>query len=439
MHMNINITEGRFKENQACGEGIGEQGGFSGEKELSALREYFLGASHKLMQPACGVLQHPFLSPGGIYREQLWDWDSFFMNRGLLALREDAGAVLAQQILDCGTGSWLNFFLHQGESGAIPILMTSDNADAFSCCQDGGIEKNQAKPVFAQFALDLVTAGVPVETFRPHLGSLRRFHRHWKRKYGAVNGLLTWGSDVAIGMDNDPTSYGRPEFSSANLLLNCLYHADLTAAATLGKLGGDSLVLEESQADAEALGSAIASEAWDERDGFYYTVDVQCEDMRDRYIPAEFARGMDMSWKSLPLKIQTFSGFLPIGTGISTPDRNQKLVARHFSNPRTFNAKYGVRSISADEKMYCPERESANPSNWLGPIWIVANYLVWQSLKNAGFDTEAAQLAGKTLRLLHGDLQKTGTLHECYHPDTGAPNFNADFLSWNILSLLMKP
>ena len=42
-------------------------------------------------------------------------------------------------------------------------------------------------------------------------------------------GLLVWGDDVAIGNDNDPTTFGRPFFSSANLLLNCLFHQDLTA------------------------------------------------------------------------------------------------------------------------------------------------------------------------------------------------------------------
>jgi hypothetical protein len=38
-----------------------------------------------------------------------------------------------------------------------------------------------------------------------------------------------WGDDVAIGDDNDPTTFGRPFFSSANLLLNCLFYQDLLA------------------------------------------------------------------------------------------------------------------------------------------------------------------------------------------------------------------
>jgi putative isomerase len=61
----------------------------------------------------------------------------------------------------------------------------------------------------------------------------------------------------------------------------------------------------------------------------------------------------------------------------------------------------------------------------------------WQTVAY-GFHADAQDLARKTFTLLERDLQQTGTIHECYHPDSGAPNFNADFLSWNVLALLMR-
>ena len=86
--------------------------------------------------------------------------------------------------------------------------------------------------------------------------------------------------------------------------------------------------------------------------------------------------------------------------------------------------------------------QSNNPSNWLGPIWIVANYFVWSGLRRYGFTAEATDLARRTLDLLERDFQLSGALHEYYHPDTGAPLMNKGFLSWNYLvgeMLMMEP
>ena len=33
-------------------------------------------------------------------------------------------------------------------------------------------------------------------------------------------GLYVWADDVMIGMDNDPATFGRPRFSTANMYLN---------------------------------------------------------------------------------------------------------------------------------------------------------------------------------------------------------------------------
>jgi len=113
-------------------------------------------------------------------------------------------------------------------------------------------------------------------------------------------------------------------------------------------------------------------------------------------------------------------------------------VEKHLRNEEEFAAPWGVRSMSKSERMYEPATDSANPSNWLGPIWIVANHMVYEALDRYGYEADANTLAEKTRSLLSGDLQKTGTLHECYDPDTGAPNFNGGFLSWNLLAAMMR-
>jgi putative isomerase len=86
--------------------------------------------------------------------------------------------------------------------------------------------------------------------------------------------------------------------------------------------------------------------------------------------------------------------------------------------------------------MYCLDF-SSNPSNWLGPVWIIVNYFVWKGLNNSGFDDEAGRLADKTLRLLSTDLAKNGSLNEYYHPDTGMALSHKGFMDWNLLVLEM--
>jgi putative isomerase len=244
-----------------------------------------------------------------------------------------------------------------------------------------------------------------------------------------------WGNDVAIGNDNDPTTFGRPFFSSANLLLNCLFHADLKAAA---ELAGQLNRPEDQQrlsAQADTLGEQIQKYCWDPRDQFYYTVDVQCVDMRKELIP-HVRPGMDMSWKCLPLKVQTFTGFLPLWCGLATPDQAKALVQANYLADDRFCGNWGVRSLSSKESMYSLDF-SSNPSNWLGPVWIIVNYFVWKGLKDFGFQDEAGKLADKTLRLLATDLATSGSLNEYYHPDTGLALSHKGFMDWNLLVLEM--
>jgi len=251
-------------------------------------------------------------------------------------------------------------------------------------------------------------------------------------------GLLVWGSEVAVGVDNDPTTYGRPEFSSANLLLNCLYFEDLSTAAKIAHLLDQKAEAVELQQQAESVRNAIQLECWDETDGFYYSVDVQCEDARSKYFP-HIAQGMSHTWRTLPLKVKVFTGFLPLWCGIATEEQAQVVVERHLRNPKEFDCAFGVRTLAQCEKMYDPATDSSNPSNWLGPVWILSNFMVYTALKNYGYHQDACLLAQKTLHLLKSDLDNSGVLHEYYHPDTGKPNFNHGFFSWNILASLMKP
>ncbi len=401
---------------------------------------YFARTAPQLLRPAEGTLAHPSIAcslPGKRYSTNLWDWDTYWTTRGLFrfaAISNDPN--LAKNIGEHAIGSFMNFFDHQSDEGRIPMLIDVHSADPLGCLKkDRPKSQNQAKPVFGQLSLLASKETGSVDWLAPQFDKLLRFYESWISGNQSSIGLLVWGNDVAIGNDNDPTTFGRPWFSSANLLLNCLFYEDLKAAAALAgqlKRADDQ---QHPSEQARTLGENIQKYCWDPRDQFFYTVDVQCVDRRKELIHG-VKPGMDMSWRCLPLRVQTFTGFLPLWCGLATPDQAKALVQTNYLADDRLRANFGVRSLSSKESMYSMEF-SSNPSNWLGPVWIIVNYFVWKGLKDSGFSDEASDLADKTLRLLSTDLATNGSLNEYYHPDTGAALSHKGFMDWNLLVLEM--
>ncbi len=404
------------------------------------LLDYFGKTAPQLLRPAGGVLAHPSIAcslPGRQYATELWDWDTYWTARGLFRFAAISNnSALRTSVGDHAIGSFVNFFDHQSGEGRVSIMLDVKNADPFGTLKpDRPKSQNQAKPIFGQLALLIADELGSVDWLAPCFDKLLRFYDSWVSGNQSSTGLLVWGNDVAIGNDNDPTTFGRPFFSSANLLLNCLFYEDLKAATELAgrlKRAGDQQRLG---AQTRALGERIQEYCWDQRDQFYYTVDVQCVDRRRELIP-HVKPGMEMSWHCLPLRIQTFTGFLPLWCGLAAPEQAKALVQANYLADDRFRGNWGVRSLSSKESMYAMDF-SSNPSNWLGPVWIIVNYFVWKGLKDYGFQDQAGELADKTLRLLSTDLAGNGSLNEYYHPDTGKALSHKGFMDWNLLVLEM--
>lgn len=401
-----------------------------------SLLSYFRHTAPGLLKAPRGVLQHKWISPslsGAAYSTQLWDWDTYWTARGLFKtshlIKDDA---FHRDVATHAQGSLMNFLDHQSGEGRIPTMISVDNADYFGNLRRASPPThNQAKPVFGQLALLIAEEIGDVQWLASRFDHLLRFYDSWVLGNGASLGLLVWGEDVAIGVDNDPTSFGRPVFSAADLTLNCLYYQDLIAASKIAKLLNRTEDSERLSERARRHGESILKHCWDPRDRFFYTVDVQCHDRRAELLPG-VPMGMSMSWQSLPLRIQMFTGFLPLWCGLATSAQAGDLVKLHYLNKETFSCFAGVRSLSAQETMYSLAK-SSNPSNWLGPVWILVNYVVWKGLKTYGFTNDAKHLSDKTLRLLASDLARSGTLNEYYNPDSGLPLSYKGFMDWNLL------
>src|SRR5450631_2678342 len=408
-------------------------------QHADALLNHFAESAPQLLRAPDGVLKHPSIAqsvPGKAYSTQLWDWDTLWTSQGLFrlaALQHDES--LKQKLCEHVSGSLLNFLEHASQDGQIPIMMTADDPDPFRVLGKNAITRNQAKPVFGQLGLLACDQRGDANWLKPHFDSILRFYDSWIRHNSSPIGLLVWGDDVAIGVDNDPSTFGRPFFSSANLLLNCLFHQDLLASAELARRLGRSADHDRLSSQAKDLAQRVQKFCWDPKDNYYYTVDVQCVDRRAELIPT-IPRGMDMSWKCLPMRIQMFTGFLPLSYGIASQQNAQRLVSTNYLADDRLCAPWGARSLSVRETMYSLEF-SSNPSNWLGPVWIIVNYFVWKALRRYGYKKEADALADKTLLLLSGDLERNGSLNEYYHPDTGAALSHKGFIDWNLLVLEM--
>ncbi|MBQ9085920.1 MAG: glycoside hydrolase family 37 [Clostridia bacterium] len=371
----------------------------------------------------CGLLKHRFVVPGSCYANELWDWDSWLAD---LALHHIAGN---ESIADYEKGCILNFLDYLDEEGKMPVFIQPE-ATAFDVF---GANINGHKPCLAQHALFVAEENREIEWLRESYPQMDRY-LNWYEKYcHHESGLYVWLDDFAIGVDNDPCTFYRPHGSSAGIYLNCMMYRELLAMARLGEMLGESDLQKTYEARAKALYDAVQEHCWDDRDGFFYNVDVNL-------LPVDLSqrlhRGCPRHWTTLIQRIEVWSGFMAMWAGIATEEQARRMVEEHYRNEKTFHAPYGVRTLSKMEKMYAIIK-SGNPSCWLGPIWGISNYMVFDGLCRYGYVEEAKELAEKTLTLFGRDIEACGQMHEYYHPETGEGVNNPGFQNWNLLSLNM--
>lgn len=399
------------------------------------IRSYILQNAAKTMKPADDLFPYPFVDPGSVYDGNLWDWDSFWAVYALLCLCKGNGDSFRNKVLEHAQGNVRNFFAFQLSDGYIPMMIekNADDPEPYLIKKHRqGALLNMCKPFLCQQIALISGFTGDFEWVREFLKKIELYFESYNKYYYNANcGLYVWADDVMIGVDNDPASFGRPRFSTANIYLNSFLVMELRAGGKIARNLGNADLAEMLEKRAETLISHIQAECWDKRDKIFYSVDT---DIHTRAYDW-FHKGLGVFWKTLPIKIRVWSCFLPMLAGFATKEQAAELV-RHLTDPKTFASPNGIVSLSMDEKMYNLE-PSNNPSNWLGPIWLVVQYILFRSLKNYGYHEEAERLCNQTIDLLGRDLEKTGTMHEFYHPQTGEPILNGGFLNWNMLAINM--
>lgn len=405
------------------------------EEYADLLRNYVKEHVTDLLKEPRSFIHYPFIDPGSVYDGNVWDWDTYWSAYGLLGMMDAFEPAIQEKILIHARGNVQNFLDHQLDDGYIPMMIeVKDWPEPYlNMRHKEGVLMNMHKPFLCgQICLISDYTGDYGWIFGA-LDGLRSYFACYDANYYFENcGLYVWCDDIMIGMDNDPASFGRPKFSTANIFLNSFMVHELSSMARIL----EKLELPEEAAGyrkkAENLSNAILEGCWDKRDQFFYSADVDIKTRKYDW----FHEGLGVFWKTLPIKIRVWSGFIPLWAGFATKEQAASL-ARHWKDESTFHSPFGITTLAKDEKMFDLSATN-NPSNWLGPIWLVANYVVFRGLLNYGYRDEAEEICKGSLKLLGEDLKKTGCLHEYYNPFDGSPVMNGGFINWNILALNMK-
>lgn len=389
---------------------------------------------------AGGAMKYSFMAPGSAqYLDQLWDWDSWWCNIALRqSLLESGNDADRKEAIDYERGCVLNFLNYGGFDGWIPYLLQRTDKSRSEQIPKNPFVQNMHKPCLAQHAAFLTKQnGGDAEWLREKFYELQAFENnylnHHKHK---PTGLVYWQTDAGIATDNDPSIFGRPDGSSASIFLNSLMYKELLAMAYLAERLNMGEIGRIYRLEADRLLAKVREHCWDERDGFFYTVDINLKPEEKPETWWSLHSGNPRNWEGLILRIDSWSGFTAMWAGVATVEQADRIVKNHYRDTSRFNAPAGIRTLSKKEKMY-DVRATGNPSSWLGPVWIVSNYMVWKGLVKYGFTEDAKELAEKTVILLGRDFERFGALHENYLPDSGEPALNKGFQNWNHLVLIM--
>ncbi len=218
-----------------------------------------------------------------------------------------------------------------------------------------------------------------------------------------------WTSGWGTGMDNQPRvpreynmiySHGHMVWLDA-----CLQQ--LMVDRILLKFG---FVLERWQEieDIEdeigVLSAYIREHLWDDKTGFLY----------DRFRDGSLSqmKGIGAYWALL--------------ADVLEKDQLDRLV-EHLDDPATFNRKFPVPSLSADNEKY-----QEDGRYWQGGIWAPTNFMVIKGLQKNGYRDKAFDIAFRHHQHILEVFKKTGTFWEYYAPESANPGLLArpDFVGW---------
>ncbi|NLH53877.1 MAG: hypothetical protein GX459_13630, partial [Bacteroidales bacterium] len=153
---------------------------------------------------------------------------------------------------------------------------------------------------------------------------------------------------------------------------------------------------------------------WDNETEFFYHVDKTTHEFR---------------FMSRDLKHQEIIGFLPLWAGAVDSVKAAVLV-KHLTDTTRFWRKYGIPTLSALDDWYSPDVDYC--CKWNGPVWLLWNYMVFDGLRQYGYETIARALAAKMMLAVKTQLAKNHNFWESYSPDNEVLNSPPNYI-WDAI------
>lgn len=230
------------------------------------LKDYMLGLSKILWAKPYGDFEHPCIVVTGnnsSYPSQLWDWGNWVNN---IALRQIAIHQNKQdELLAHEKGSVMNFLNEQKDDGSIEIVIFADKSKNFCNFVP---HRNIHKPVLAQHVAFINKYNPDKEWVKEIFPKLKAFNAYYENNAKHESGLFFFFDDFAIGVDNDPATFYRPDNSSASIYINTLMYCELGALSHLAEFIGNTEDADYYKTRQLELKNAINEHCYDEK-GFW--------------------------------------------------------------------------------------------------------------------------------------------------------------------------
>jgi glycogen debranching enzyme len=169
-----------------------------------------------------------------------------------------------------------------------------------------------------------------------------------------------------------------------DVLVNVFYALSLRA---LARLSGDDTY----SARAERTEQALIELCWDEDRGLFFDL-----------------AGRD----HVPLRVSTWSSLAPLALPSLPEEMARRLVEEHLLHPLRYRARYGIPSVSMDERSFQAGWHLFRC--WRGPTWMNTVWLLVPALRRLGYGREADRILASCVELVerHG-------FREYYNPLNG--------------------
>ena len=364
------------------------------------------------IRPAEGYIKYDYLIPAGYY-QQMWDWDGFFIGSHLAHQSSEKAKYLK--------GWVLGFAGAIDKEGYVAGMITTKGPVPLG----GKFGKFAMKPFLAQGAVIAAERIGDYQWVAPVWDNLRRVITYRENtQYDTKWELFFWENAMQSGADNNVALTNDPKDPSAILAVDlCTFQLrEYRAMARIADKLGKKTEGEEYREKSAKLRAAMLKRMWFAKDAMFFNL------RRDN---------------GEPVRHISYSNFVPLVEDILATADARTMIRRYLWNRDHMLAPYGLRSLSKQDPGYNNVSMIDPYSNWQGPVWINANYLDFIALKRYGFEDEARRLAGVLGRLVLADIRKWGSMHECYHAETGeglAPtpeqsknHVFAGFVGWNLL------